>query len=162
VQNIDPRETDVPLDQEKELMMFMKRFAAALIDGIVILVLSYIGAVVIGGVVLLVMGESESIQRVPWLVGPPEIMLVNLILAWIYMAKFESSERQASPGKSALGIMVTDMNDNRISFGRATGRHFAKNISALILLIGFLMAAFTKRGQALHDLIAGCEVVERR
>ena len=69
---------------------------------------------------------------------------------------------QGTAGKLALGIKVTDMSGARVSFGRATGRHFAKIISGFILGIGFLMVAFTKRKQGLHDLVAGCLVLNRR
>jgi uncharacterized RDD family membrane protein YckC len=72
----------------------------------------------------------------------------------------ESSSRQATVGKIALGIEVTDLEGNRLSFGRALGRNLAKIISALILYIGFIMAAFTKRKQALHDMIASALVVK--
>jgi uncharacterized RDD family membrane protein YckC len=66
-----------------------------------------------------------------------------------------SSRRQATLGKMALGLRVTDLYGRRISFARASGRHFAKIISGMILLIGYIMAAFTHRHQALHDMIAG-------
>ena len=54
-----------------------------------------------------------------------------------------------------LGMKVTDLYGNRISFARATGRHFAKFISGLMLGFGFLMVAFTERKQGLHDIVAG-------
>jgi len=60
-----------------------------------------------------------------------------------------------------LGIQVVDLEGRQISFGRASGRHFAKILSTIILMIGFLMALFTQRKQALHDIIAGCLVVKR-
>jgi uncharacterized RDD family membrane protein YckC len=78
---------------------------------------------------------------------------------WVYFAYQESSEAQATIGKRALGIIVTDEAGNRISFGRATGRYFAKIISGLIILIGFIMIAFTRKKQGLHDMIAGTLVV---
>ena len=62
----------------------------------------------------------------------------------------------------ALGMKVTDLAGNRISFLRATGRYFAKIISALILFIGFIMVAFTEKKQGLHDMIAGTLVVRTR
>ena len=74
---------------------------------------------------------------------------------WLYFALMESSTRQATLGKMALDMKVTDDEGNRISFGRATGRYFAKILSALILLIGFIMVAFTDRKRGLHDMIAG-------
>ena len=66
----------------------------------------------------------------------------------------ESSSTQATLGKMAMSIVVTDISGNRVSFGRATGRHFAKIISAIILYIGYLMIAFTEKKQGLHDIIA--------
>ena len=85
--------------------------------------------------------------------------LLVLLGEWVYFAYQESSEAQATIGKRAMGIMVTDGEGNRISFGRATGRYFAKIISGLILLIGFIMIAFTRRKQGLHDMIANTLVV---
>jgi uncharacterized RDD family membrane protein YckC len=61
----------------------------------------------------------------------------------------------------ALGIKVTDMTGNKLSFGRATGRYFAKIISGLIMGIGYFMAGFTQQKQALHDIIASCLVVNK-
>ena len=74
---------------------------------------------------------------------------------WIYEAVMESSSKQATLGKMALGLKVTDLEGRRISFARATGRHFAKLLSGMILLVGYIMAGFTERKQALHDMIAG-------
>ncbi len=62
----------------------------------------------------------------------------------------------------ALGIAVTDLDGRRISFGRATARHWSTILSTLILLVGWLMAGFTKRKQALHDMIAGTLVINER
>ncbi len=85
----------------------------------------------------------------------------NAVAAWLYFALMESSSRQATLGKMLVGIMVTDLDGGRISFGRATGRHFAMILSALTCYIGFVMAAFTERKQALHDMIAGTLVVRK-
>lgn len=80
---------------------------------------------------------------------------VNVVCAWLYEALLMSSQWQATLGKRALGIVVTDENGERISFARATGRHFATWISGLLLFIGYLMQPFTPKKQALHDMIAG-------
>jgi uncharacterized RDD family membrane protein YckC/type II secretory pathway pseudopilin PulG len=82
-----------------------------------------------------------------------------LAVWWLYFAFMHSSERQATIGKLAFGIKVTDTNGDRIGFWRATGRYFATILSSLILMIGFLMAGFTDRKQALHDVVAGTLVV---
>jgi len=116
---------------------FWKRFAALLIDCVI---LSLATGLVTAGT----MGFA-------WFAA--------FVLPWLYEAVMLSSERQATIGKIALGIMVTDMAGGRITFARATGRHFAKWISAIILLIGFLLAAFTEKKQALHDMIAETLVV---
>jgi len=94
-----------------------------------------------------------------WYTG---VMYTTSILAWwMYFAGMESSRLQGTLGKCAIGIRVTDLTGNRIGFGRATARHFGKIPSALIFGIGFLMAAFTPKKQALHDMMAGCLVVKR-
>ena len=83
------------------------------------------------------------------------------ITGWLYFAGLESSSKQATPGKMAMGIQVTDLNGHRISFGRATARYLGKILSSMILMIGYLMVLFTARKQGLHDLLAGCLVVRR-
>lgn len=85
--------------------------------------------------------------------------LINLIIEWLYYALMESSQKQATFGKIILGIKVTDLFGNRISFGKATGRYFGKILSGLILCIGYLMAGFTDKKQALHDMLSNCLVI---
>ncbi|HET7592025.1 MAG TPA: RDD family protein [Rhodanobacteraceae bacterium] len=86
---------------------------------------------------------------------------LGIVIFWLYFAAFESSSVQATPGKLALGLIATDEYGRRIGFARATGRYFGKFVSALILGIGFLLAGWTARKQALHDLMAGCCVVRK-
>lgn len=82
-------------------------------------------------------------------------------IAWIYYASMESSSKQATLGKMALGLKVTDLNKKQISFGRATGRFFGKILSRMLLGMGFFMIAFTEKKQGLHDLLAGCLVLKK-
>jgi uncharacterized RDD family membrane protein YckC len=85
------------------------------------------------------------------------VATVSLLLTWLYHALMESSEWQAT-----LGLVVTDMAGNRVSFGRSTGRHFGKMLTNLIpAFIGYIMAGFTDKKQALHDMLAGCLVLRR-
>jgi uncharacterized RDD family membrane protein YckC len=87
---------------------------------------------------------------------------VSLLWTWLYHALMESSEWQATVGKRLLGLVVTDMAGRRVSFGRATGRHFAKIVTNMVpAFIGYIMAGFTERKQALHDMLAGCLVLRR-
>jgi uncharacterized RDD family membrane protein YckC len=127
---------------------FWRRVAAVLIDGLILSVVTVPAG--------LSMGDGDP-------TGPgalsPGLVTLSTVVQWLYYALLESSSKQATVGKMALGIRVTDLDGGRISFGRATGRYFGKILSGLILGIGFLMAAFTERKQALHDLLAGTLVV---
>lgn len=86
--------------------------------------------------------------------------LLSIVIGVAYFAGLESSNWQATVGKKALGLVVTDTSGNRISFLRAVGRYFAKILSAIILLIGFIMVGFTERKQGLHDMIASTLVLK--
>ena len=91
-----------------------------------------------------------------------DVLLGSWLVGWLYFALLHSSGRQASLGKRALGIKVTDLNGERISFARASGRYLAYlAVCVFTLGLGLLMAGFTRRRQALHDMIAGTLVVSR-
>ena len=142
---------------------FWKRFAAACIDGIA----TAVGFVLFGGPVLVLMmlvviAEGEQPDPVA-LTGVFEgaAQLLALFVGWMYFALMESSRLQATLGKLALRIKVTDLAGDRVGFEKATWRYFGKFVSALPLLGGFVLAAFTARKQALHDRMAGCLVVSR-
>jgi uncharacterized RDD family membrane protein YckC len=91
----------------------------------------------------------------------PAAGLLALALGWLYFAGYECSSSQATIGKMMLSLAVTDMNGDKLSFGQATVRTLAKLLSAAPLGAGFLMVAFSKRKQALHDRVAGTLVVIR-
>ncbi len=83
-----------------------------------------------------------------------------IVTGWLYYALLESSPTyQSTFGKFVLKLRVTNINNKKISFGKASGRHFAKFISAILFGIGFLMVGFTKEKQGLHDKAAGTFVV---
>jgi uncharacterized RDD family membrane protein YckC len=145
---------------------FWLRFVAFIIDSIVL----YFIATIVTLPFLATMG-LRGVMRGHLPMSPEEWMplmgafirlaFIRTVLNWLYYALLESSTWQATLGKKALGLEVTDVEGRRISFGRATGRFFAKIISALILFIGFIMAGFTERKQALHDMIAGTLVIRK-
>ena len=89
----------------------------------------------------------------------PLLNLFLTIIALAYFVGFESSSVQGTPGKRAMGLVVTDLDGRRISVLRAIGRYFAKILSSLILFIGYIMVAFTERKQGLHDMICSTLVV---
>lgn len=146
---------------------FWRRFAAYLIDHILLGVVSFL--MFIPALAFLGIGIGTSMTEEDIGTGAGFILafvaayvaaiLFILIARWIYYALMESSNLQGTLGKMALGIKVTDLQGNRVTFGRATGRYFGRILSSLILEIGFIMAGFTEKKQALHDIIAGCLVV---
>ena len=89
--------------------------------------------------------------------GPRD--LFEVVAFWLYVALMESSGSQATVGKMALSLRVTDISGERLTFGRASGRHFAKFVSGIIFLVGFMMAGWTSKKQALHDMMAQTLVV---
>ncbi len=133
---------------------FWKRFAASILD----IVITTIGV-----------GTIRFLYQMSLLLDgtddPATLILldsfIGITLVWIYYAVMESSSSQGTPGKLALGIRVTDLYGNRIGFGKASGRYFGKILSILILFFGYFMAAFTERKQGLHDMMAGCLVVNK-
>jgi uncharacterized RDD family membrane protein YckC len=88
--------------------------------------------------------------------------LAKLFVVTTYFAAQESSRAQATIGKRIFGLQVGDFEGKRISIGKAILRTFGKYISGQILLIGYLMAFFTKNKQALHDFLAGTFVFENK
>ncbi len=151
----------------REYAGFWLRFVAFIVDsvitGIVLTVLFY--AMVIP-IALLSGGASNANQNQPpspvFLGGMCGAYLVLLAVWWLYFACFESSRLQGTPGKLMLGIKVTDLSGGRIGFGAASARTFGKILSQIIFYIGYIIAAFTERKQAMHDMLAGTLVVMKR
>jgi uncharacterized RDD family membrane protein YckC len=135
---------------------FWRRLGAAIIDGLIV------GAVTLVIYLVLIVGGISTGGIVGFFIGYFIAYALAIILGWLYYALMESSSKQATLGKMALGIIVTDSQGQRVSFGRATGRHFGKIISGIILYIGYIMIAFTAKKQGLHDIIADCLVVMKR
>lgn len=131
-----------------ECASFWLRFVAYFVDTIVVSV---------GWVILFLLFLLFGVEGVE----DATMAIVGFFGVWLYNALFESSARQATPGKMALRLIVTDLNGGRISFGRASGRFFGKIVSSLFFYMGFLVALFTKRKQALHDILAGTLVIPK-
>ncbi len=140
---------------------FWLRVGAYLIDQFILTAIYLVLAVVLGISALgMVLGAAGRAGAVAPLLGNVFLVWGIMIFAhWLYCALFESSARQATPGKLALRIKVTDLNGARISFGRASGRFFAEWLTGCTFGVGYLMVAFTKKRQALHDMIAETVVV---
>ena len=131
--------TDLFLEEPVIYASFWQRFGAAIIDGIVLSVIN----------VLLVFVVSSIMANV-----------LSLVSGWLYYALQESGAGQATIGKKALELKVTNLNGERISFGQASARYFGKILSGLILLIGYLMMLWDDKNQTLHDKMANTLVVK--
>lgn len=134
---------------------FLKRVAAYAIDAVIV----GIASAVVGGLIYELLGVG-GFGRGFWL-EQAVINAVSLVLSALYFAWFHAAYAMATPGKMAVGIKVVRLDGARISFLRGIGRYFATILSSLILMIGFLMAGFTQRKQALHDMVCDTLVVDR-
>jgi len=131
---------------------FWIRVVAYIIDGILL--------TIVCGVVDRLLGIN--ILTTDWDHYDPLANVISLVIGWLYFALLESSERGATVGKMVMGLRVVTSDGQRLSFMNATGRYFAKILSAIIFCIGFIMVAFTDKKRGLHDIIAGTLVIKTR
>jgi len=134
---------------------FWIRVVAFIIDAIIVRVVVAPVGIMFGGLGLAGGMMSGFPHRGLAILGGGVTFILLVFGNWLYEAFMESSSYQATLGKMIFGMKVTDLDGNRISFERATGGHFAKWLSGLILCIGYIMVGFTERKQGLHDLLAG-------
>jgi uncharacterized RDD family membrane protein YckC len=122
---------------------FWIRFLAYLVDSFIVTV-GFVGIMLLLSAMGLELAGAE---------------IIFLVLGILYWALMQSSKQQATLGKALCGLKVGGPNGERISAARALGREAAKILSSLTLLIGFVIAAFTRNKQALHDFVASTYVV---
>ena len=144
---------------------FWERFAAVIIDAIILWIIDYFIGMIMGtpsSEEILAMSQSEgfsSTMRATYFSGSN---MASLVVQWLYSALMVSGPWQATLGKRAVGIKVTGMNGERISFLNATGRFFATYLSFIIVFIGYLMMLWDDKKQTLHDKLAGTLVVKSK
>jgi uncharacterized RDD family membrane protein YckC len=172
-QNAPPPAAPAPVNASKRYPYggFWLRLVAYFIDGLILGIPFMLVVIVLmfmfGGFGLMMRRRAIDPNAAAAIAGPMFLvflfmMLVFLCLNWLYFAGMESSGRQATFGKSAMSLQVTDLEGRRLSFGHATARFFSKIITGLIPLgIGYIMAGFTEKKQALHDMIAGTLVLRK-
>lgn len=137
----EPKQLSVNSVNESVYAEFWRRVVARLLDFLIIVLPSSL---------IIVLGNKSA---------GAEALATLVFMA--YCVVMESSEKQATLGKMAVGIKVVDVQGNRLSIGRAVGRHLGNLLNALTFGIGYAVAAFSKRGQALHDMVSGCYVVNK-
>ena len=144
---------------------FWRRFLASLLDFIIIGILLFICRIALDAIGLDRLREpiigADRLDSSWWTVMIFGESMLSLAMGMLYFGYFESSSRQASLGKRALGIIVTDLDRQRISPARAVGRHLATLLSSAIFYIGYLIQPFTRKRQALHDVIASTLVLKK-
>jgi uncharacterized RDD family membrane protein YckC len=150
---------------------FWLRLVAHFIDVIIFLGVLTLLAMIVFGPFGIYLAQQKSAGNGDAINTPSGGMLVILVClellfyggatvgGWLYFAILESGKWQGTLGKRVLGLRVTGIDGQHISFGRASGRYFAKIISGMTFFVGYIMAGFTDRKQALHDMIAGTLVV---
>lgn len=159
---VEPAVESRSLETNRSYAGFWRRLAAFVIDVVVVglgaLLVSVLIAVLLA-IALISTGGSAPTDSAVVQLGS---LVILLVLTWLYFAGLESSAWQATVGKRMTGVIVTDVEGHRLGFGRASARYFAKILSALPVLIGYLLAAFTPQKQALHDMIARTLVVRKQ
>jgi len=156
---------------ENKYAGFWWRFIAYLLDGAILGTIQLIFFIPFIGTIIYTaikssdgdINETQALGIATAIAGTLFLfILLSIAAGWLYFALMESSKYQGTIGKKVLGIIVTDENGNRITFGRATGRYFAKIISGMTLWVGYIIAGFTDKKQALHDIIANTLVWKKQ
>lgn len=152
------------VESRKEYAGFWMRFLAFFVDSIILGVVSMVFNTVLLSPFVTDMQQSapgqEEVLTSGMMTTLVLIYILGIVINWLYFTVFEASSKQATPGKMLVGLKVTDSHGDRLSFARANGRYWGKILSFIILFIGFIMAGFTEKKQALHDLIASTLVVK--
>lgn len=151
---------------------FWLRFVAIIIDGIIIgVVQAFVIVPILAAIGFSAFSTMESMDmndpgEAAGMFGALMAMMgttwiLSIAIQVIYFTVMESSKTQATVGKMALGLKVTDVNGNKLDFTKALIRNLGRILSNMTMLIGYIIAGFTAKKQALHDFIAGTIVVKK-
>jgi uncharacterized RDD family membrane protein YckC len=163
-------------DSPEQYAGFWLRVPAAIIDLIILAIplamaVSYLSVAMGSWQAFLNLHPGQSPQEIVAAFGRPylfTILCFFIVIGWLYFALFESSAWQGTLGKKFIGLRVSDLGGNRLTFGRASGRFFAGRclahvpfIGSLYIAVDCICAGLTSRKQALHDMFSGCLVLRR-
>jgi uncharacterized membrane protein SpoIIM required for sporulation/uncharacterized RDD family membrane protein YckC len=134
------------------------RGAAALIDGLIVLVL--LAAVsAVGIAALFAFGRGAG----PWLLAL--LLLAQFAVVWGYYVLFEWLRDGQTPGKRWLGLRVVQDGGFSVGFSHAAVRNLLRLVDAqpgFVYAVGMIAALVSRRGKRLGDLVAGTIVVRER
>jgi uncharacterized RDD family membrane protein YckC len=148
-------------EQAPKYAGFWERFGAAFLDGLILLPVIYGINYLLTGSIFTQTYSGTTEGGLTYTYSDFTSQGISAVIGWLYFALQESSVHQATLGKRGLGLKVTNLHGGKLSFGQATGRHFAKYLSCIILLIGYLMMVWDAKKQTLHDKIAGALVIRK-
>jgi uncharacterized RDD family membrane protein YckC len=155
---------------------FLRRTAATFIDGFVFMGIMFFLLAATGGVgrimaiVEEIKNEGDINEAALALAGTFSSVLLGLVvIQWLYFSYFESSEKQGTLGKQAMSLIVTDLDGKRLTFGKASARHFARVLPSIIPYLGtiftfadYICQPFTEKKQTLHDMMVGTLVLKTK
>ncbi len=149
-----------PASTEPRYGGFWIRMVAYFVDGILNNIIGVLVGIILGIIAgMAVTSPEAALTEENMFILKIISFIISMFTTWLYFALFNSSKYMSTPGKMLFGLVVVDKQYQRISFAKATGRFFAVFVSMFIVFIGFIMAAFTNRKRALHDMIAGTYVI---
>ena len=139
---------------------FWVRFLAVVIDYIILMIAgSVVQFALLGSLVLKPQPATDPLANLGPMLGMMGMAwLANTVIGCCYESFFVA-RLSATPGKMALGLKVARADGSRVGLGRAAGRYFAKMLSGIILMIGYIMAGFDAEKRALHDMICDTRVI---
>ena len=139
---------------------FWKRVSALFLDSIVIFFINLIIGLFLGFQHFINLYTFESTDT-----GDIMFIIIGLLINCLYFVGMHTSNHQATLGKMALGIIVVDKKGKRITCGTSLLRFFAKNIVTSLTFVffgfGYFMAGWTRKKQALHDMMADTLVINK-
>ena len=166
-QNAQPPETipaipvaSVPLVRPAYAGFWLRAFAFAVDTFILSFFFAIIASAYPTQLIIFPDPKTQTLFEFPRLTFPGFLLL--FVVMWAYYAIFETSSWQATPGKRVFRLYVTDLAGGKITFRRSSIRYFGRKISEITFLVGYIIAGFTEKKQALHDILAGCLVLRRR
>ena len=150
-------------DRAVQYASFWQRFLASLIDLLIVLVIQCVLLIPFIGIMGYEMSFNElgDLRKGTILILSFGLYLTFMLISWLYFALFHASLNHATIGKMIVGIKLCHAHRRDLSFSRMSLRYVSQYMSFSILLIGFIMAAFTPKRQALHDFIANTIVIKK-
>ena len=146
---------------------FWVRFAAFFFDVLILLTVKILILLIIASFIFIIIQENGVLKTSMNLMNRFSFgavvlsIITDIVIPMLYFSFMESSSTKATLGKICLNLTVLDQELQPISVGRGIGRFFARILSSLSLLYGYIMIWPHPENRALHDVIAGTRVIRK-